>query len=116
MQVQAWARQHQQRMAVALSELRAVQELLEGLLAWLQWAHSSLELQDTEPLPQEIEQVKALIAQHQVREGGTSPCVSDPCCGGGWEGGNTSVGQTGVLRWESHPWPCLSSCRPSWRR
>lgn len=65
-QVQAWARQHQQRLATALTELRSNQELLENLLTWLQWAETNLNEKDKEPLPQEIEEVKSLIAEHQV--------------------------------------------------
>ncbi|KAM9847860.1 microtubule-actin cross-linking factor 1 [Aulostomus maculatus] len=65
-EVQAWARQHQQRLAAALTELLATQELLEKLLTWLQWAESNLNDKDKEPLPQEIEEVKSLIAEHQA--------------------------------------------------
>lgn len=68
LQVQAWARQHQQRLATALSELLATQELLENLLTWLQWAESNLSDKDKEILPQEIEEVKSLIAEHQVEQ------------------------------------------------
>ncbi|KAK0133669.1 Dystonin [Merluccius polli] len=64
-EVQAWARQHQQRLATALTEQLATQELLKGLLGWLQWAESSLDDKDKETLPQEIEEVKGLIAEHQ---------------------------------------------------
>lgn len=66
LQVQAWARQHQQRLATALTELLATQELLENLLTWLQWAETNLNDKDKESLPQEIEEVKSLIAEHQV--------------------------------------------------
>ncbi|KAL0964650.1 hypothetical protein UPYG_G00327030 [Umbra pygmaea] len=65
-EVQAWSRQHQQRLAVALGDLLATQELLEGLLRWLQWAETTLNEKDQEVLPQEIDQVKALIAEHQT--------------------------------------------------
>ncbi|XP_068613208.1 dystonin-like [Brachionichthys hirsutus] len=65
-EVQAWARQHQQRLATALSELLATQELLENLLTWLQWAESNLDDKDKESLPQEVEEVKGLIAEHQA--------------------------------------------------
>ncbi|XP_036071365.1 dystonin isoform X3 [Oryzias melastigma] len=65
-EVQAWARQHQQRLNVALKELLATQELLETLLKWLQWAEANISNKDTEPLPQEIEEIKTLIAEHQV--------------------------------------------------
>ncbi|KAM7385701.1 hypothetical protein PAMP_001763 [Pampus punctatissimus] len=65
-EVQAWARQHQQRLATAHSELLATQELLENLLTWLQWAESNLNDKDKESLPQEIEEVKSLIAEHQA--------------------------------------------------
>ncbi|KAG7230180.1 hypothetical protein INR49_009900 [Caranx melampygus] len=65
-QVQAWARQHQQRLATALTELLATQELLENLLTWLQWAETNLNDKDKETLPQEIEEVKSLIAEHQA--------------------------------------------------
>lgn len=67
LQVQAWARQHQQRLATALTELIATQELLENLLTWLQWAETNLNDKDKEQLPQEIEEVKSLIAEHQVK-------------------------------------------------
>ncbi|XP_019725977.1 dystonin isoform X16 [Hippocampus comes] len=65
-EVQAWARQHQQRLAAALSEFLATQELLENLLTWLQWAESNLSDKDKEVLPQEIQEVKSLIAEHQA--------------------------------------------------
>uniref|UniRef100_A0A8C7V068 Dystonin n=1 Tax=Oncorhynchus mykiss TaxID=8022 RepID=A0A8C7V068_ONCMY len=65
-EVQAWARQHQQRLAMALGDLLATKELLEGLLGWLQWAETTLNDKDKEVIPQEIDEVKALIAEHQV--------------------------------------------------
>ncbi|XP_071249796.1 dystonin-like isoform X9 [Salvelinus alpinus] len=65
-EVQTWARQHQQRLAMALSDLLATQELLESLLGWLQWAEATLNEKDKEVLPQEIDEVKALIAEHQT--------------------------------------------------
>ncbi|XP_045566332.1 dystonin isoform X31 [Salmo salar] len=65
-EVQAWARQHQQRLAIALSDLLATKELLEGLLGWLQWAETTLNDKDKEVLPQEIDEIKALIAEHQT--------------------------------------------------
>ncbi|XP_031697511.1 dystonin isoform X13 [Anarrhichthys ocellatus] len=65
-EVQAWARQHQQRLATALTELLATQDLLENLLTWLQWAETNLNDKDKEQLPQELEEVKGLIAEHQA--------------------------------------------------
>ncbi|XP_061693198.1 dystonin [Syngnathoides biaculeatus] len=65
-EVQAWARQHQQRLAAALGEFLATQDLLENLLTWLQWAESNLSDKDKEVLPQEIQEVKSLIAEHQA--------------------------------------------------
>uniref|UniRef100_A0A8C3WDJ7 Dystonin n=1 Tax=Catagonus wagneri TaxID=51154 RepID=A0A8C3WDJ7_9CETA len=65
-EVLAWAKQHQQRLASALAGLIAKQELLEALLAWLQWAETTLSDKDKEVVPQEIEEVKALIAEHQT--------------------------------------------------
>ncbi|KAM9809948.1 dystonin isoform 8-T8 [Syngnathus typhle] len=65
-EVQAWARQHQQRLAAALSEFLATQDLLENLLTWLQWAESNLSDKDKEVLPQEIQEIKSLIAEHQT--------------------------------------------------
>ncbi|XP_074847218.1 dystonin isoform X3 [Carettochelys insculpta] len=64
-EVLAWAKQHQQRLAGALAGLIAKQELLEALLSWLQWAETTLSEKDKEVIPQEIEDVKALIAEHQ---------------------------------------------------
>ncbi|NXH63182.1 DYST protein, partial [Rhabdornis inornatus] len=65
-EVLAWAKQHQQRLAGALAGLIANQELLEALLSWLQWAEATLTEKDKEVIPQEIEEVKALIAEHQT--------------------------------------------------
>ncbi|XP_025024482.1 microtubule-actin cross-linking factor 1 isoform X8 [Python bivittatus] len=62
-EVLTWAKQHQQRLEAALLELVANAELLEELLAWIQWAETTLIQRDQEP--QNIEQVKALIAEHQ---------------------------------------------------
>jgi len=67
LQVQAWARQHQQRLATALTELLATQDLLENLLTWLQWADTNLNDKDKEQLPQELADLKSLIADHQVK-------------------------------------------------
>ncbi|XP_068423319.1 dystonin isoform X4 [Clinocottus analis] len=65
-EVQAWARQHQQRLATALTELLATQDLLENLLTWLQWAETNLNDKDKEQLPQELGEVKSLIEEHQA--------------------------------------------------
>ncbi|KAL8172749.1 UNVERIFIED_CONTAM: hypothetical protein K2H54_016299 [Gekko kuhli] len=65
-EVLAWAKQHQQRLATALAALIANQELLEALLSWLQWAEKTLSEKDKEDIPQEIDDVKALIAEHQM--------------------------------------------------
>ncbi|XP_052666672.1 microtubule-actin cross-linking factor 1 isoform X24 [Harpia harpyja] len=64
-EVLTWANQHQQRLESALSELVANAELLEELLAWIQWAETTLIQRDQEPMPQNIDQVKALISEHQ---------------------------------------------------
>ncbi|XP_062818936.1 microtubule-actin cross-linking factor 1 isoform X8 [Anolis carolinensis] len=64
-EVLAWAKQHQQRLEAALSELVANAQLLEQLLAWIQWAETALIQRDQDPMPQNIDQVKALIAEHQ---------------------------------------------------
>nr|XP_033792313.1 dystonin isoform X3 [Geotrypetes seraphini] len=65
-EVLTWAKQHQQRLAAALAEILARQELVETLLTWLQWAETTLNEKDKETIPQEIEQVKTLIAEHQT--------------------------------------------------
>ncbi|XP_018416047.1 PREDICTED: dystonin isoform X2 [Nanorana parkeri] len=65
-EVLTWAKQHQQRLAVALGELIAKKELLESLLIWLQWAEATLNEKDKEDIPEEIDEVKALIAEHQA--------------------------------------------------
>ncbi|KAJ8250314.1 hypothetical protein COCON_G00222360 [Conger conger] len=65
-EVQTWARQHLQRLGGALSELLATLDLLENLLGWLQWAETTLNQKDKDTLPQEIDEVKALIAEHQT--------------------------------------------------
>lgn len=74
--VLTWAKQHQQRLETALSELVANAELLEELLAWIQWAETTLIQRDQEPIPQNIDRVKALITEHQV----PVSCVSWTTC------------------------------------
>ncbi|XP_069751836.1 microtubule-actin cross-linking factor 1 isoform X13 [Narcine bancroftii] len=64
-EVLMWAKQHQQRLAAALSELVTNAELLKELLSWLQWAETTLIQRDQEPMPTEIEQVKSIIVEHQ---------------------------------------------------
>ncbi|XP_067862610.1 microtubule-actin cross-linking factor 1 isoform X14 [Heptranchias perlo] len=64
-EVLTWAKQHQQRLATALSELVTNAELLDELLAWLQWAETALVQRDQESMPKDIEQVKTLITEHQ---------------------------------------------------
>ncbi|KAM6312936.1 microtubule-actin cross-linking factor 1, isoforms 6/7-like [Podargus strigoides] len=60
-----WVKQHHQRLESVLSELVANAQLLEEPLAWIQLAESTLLQRDQEPMPQNIGQVKALIAEHQ---------------------------------------------------
>ncbi|XP_051792278.1 microtubule-actin cross-linking factor 1, isoforms 1/2/3/4/5 isoform X7 [Erpetoichthys calabaricus] len=64
-EVQTWTKQHQQRLENALAELMNNAELLEQLLSWLQWAETTLIQRDQELLPQNIDQVKGLITEHQ---------------------------------------------------
>lgn len=99
LQVQAWARQHQQRLATALTELLTTQKLLENLLTWLHWAETNLSDKDKEPLPQEIEEVKNLIAEHQVKEI--------------WGKGGLAYYQTIIFALN---WKESASCRRSWRK
>lgn len=61
-----WAKQHEQRLETALTEVLNNANLLEELLSWLQWAETTLVQRDTEPLPQDIPQLKNLITEHQV--------------------------------------------------
>lgn len=49
---------------------------MEALLAWLQWAETTLNEKDKEDIPQEIEEVKALIAEHQVSSAHPSPLAT----------------------------------------
>ncbi|XP_072273954.1 microtubule-actin cross-linking factor 1 isoform X13 [Pyxicephalus adspersus] len=65
-EVLTWGNQHQQRLQAALSELLANSDLLDELLAWIQWAETTLIQRDQDPMPQNIDQVKALISEHQV--------------------------------------------------
>lgn len=66
LQVLTWAKQHEQRLETALTEVLNNANLLEELLSWLQWAETTLVQRDTEPLPQDIPQLKTLITEHQV--------------------------------------------------
>lgn len=61
-----WAKQHEQRLETALTEVLNNANLLEELLSWLQWAETTLVQRDTEPLPQDIPELKNLITEHQV--------------------------------------------------
>uniref|UniRef100_A0A8C2GUI2 Microtubule actin crosslinking factor 1 n=1 Tax=Cyprinus carpio TaxID=7962 RepID=A0A8C2GUI2_CYPCA len=65
-EVLTWAKQHEQRLETALTELLNNATLLEELLSWLQWAETTLVQRDTEPLPQDITQLKTLISEHQM--------------------------------------------------
>ncbi|XP_040910092.1 microtubule-actin cross-linking factor 1 isoform X11 [Toxotes jaculatrix] len=65
-EVLTWAKQHEQRLETALAELLNNANLLEELLSWLQWAETTLVQRDTEPLPQDIPQLKSLITEHQM--------------------------------------------------
>ncbi|XP_072532164.1 microtubule-actin cross-linking factor 1 isoform X11 [Salminus brasiliensis] len=65
-EVLTWAKQHEQRLEAALTELLNNAALLEELLSWLQWAETTLVQRDTEPLPQDIPLLKTLITEHQV--------------------------------------------------
>ncbi|XP_053310588.1 microtubule-actin cross-linking factor 1 [Spea bombifrons] len=65
-EVLTWGNQHQQRLQTALSELLANSDLLDELLSWIQWAETTLIQRDQEPMPQNLEQVKALISEHQA--------------------------------------------------
>ncbi|XP_056421733.1 dystonin isoform X3 [Hyla sarda] len=65
-EVLTWAKQHQHRLALALEDLVAKKVLLESLLQWLQWAETTLNEKDEEDIPEEIDEVKALIEEHQA--------------------------------------------------
>ncbi|XP_075995247.1 microtubule-actin cross-linking factor 1 isoform X3 [Genypterus blacodes] len=65
-EVLTWAKQHEQRLETALTEVLNNANLLEELLSWLQFAETTLVQRDTEPLPQDITQVKMLITEHQT--------------------------------------------------
>ncbi|XP_056154000.1 microtubule-actin cross-linking factor 1 [Lampris incognitus] len=65
-EVLTWAKQHEQRLETALTELLNNANLLEELLSWLNWAETTLVQRDTEPLPQDIPQLKTLITEHQM--------------------------------------------------
>uniref|UniRef100_A0A8C7L2F3 Microtubule actin crosslinking factor 1 n=1 Tax=Oncorhynchus kisutch TaxID=8019 RepID=A0A8C7L2F3_ONCKI len=65
-EVLTWAKQHEQRLESALTELLNNATLLEELLSWLQWAETTLVQRDGETLPQDISQLKTLITEHQV--------------------------------------------------
>ncbi|XP_075868033.1 microtubule-actin cross-linking factor 1 isoform X22 [Nelusetta ayraudi] len=65
-EVLTWAKQHEQRLETALTEVLNNANLLEELLSWLQWAETTLVQRDTEPLPQDIPELKNLITEHQM--------------------------------------------------
>ncbi|CAF96419.1 unnamed protein product, partial [Tetraodon nigroviridis] len=65
-EVLTWAKQHEQRLETALTEVLNNANLLEELLSWLQWAETTLIQRDTEPLPQDIPELKTLVTEHQT--------------------------------------------------
>ncbi|XP_068566976.1 microtubule-actin cross-linking factor 1 isoform X17 [Cebidichthys violaceus] len=65
-EVLTWAKQHEQRLETALTEVLNNANLLEELLSWLQFAETTLVQKDTESLPQDIPQLKTLITEHQM--------------------------------------------------
>uniref|UniRef100_A0AAV2K0U9 Microtubule-actin cross-linking factor 1-like n=1 Tax=Knipowitschia caucasica TaxID=637954 RepID=A0AAV2K0U9_KNICA len=65
-EVLTWAKQHEQRLETALTEVLNNANLLEELLSWLQFAESTLIQRDTDALPQDIPQLKTLISEHQT--------------------------------------------------
>ncbi|XP_036948785.1 microtubule-actin cross-linking factor 1, isoforms 1/2/3/5 isoform X10 [Acanthopagrus latus] len=65
-EVLTWAKQHEQRLETALTEVLNNANLLEELLSWLQWSETTLIQRDQEPLPQDIPQLKTLITEHQM--------------------------------------------------
>ncbi|KAG8444908.1 hypothetical protein GDO86_009892 [Hymenochirus boettgeri] len=65
-EVLTWAKQHRQRLALALEDVISKKELLESLLAWLKWSEMTLNEKDKEDIPQDIDEVKALIEEHQA--------------------------------------------------
>ncbi|XP_061753233.1 microtubule-actin cross-linking factor 1 isoform X17 [Nerophis ophidion] len=65
-EVLTWAKQHEQRLEAALTEVLNNANLLEELLSWLQWAETTLVQRDTEALPQDIPLLKNLITEHQM--------------------------------------------------
>nr|XP_043908241.1 microtubule-actin cross-linking factor 1 isoform X15 [Solea senegalensis] len=65
-EVLTWAKQHEQRLETALTEVLNNANLLEELLSWLQFAETTLVQSDAEALPQDIPQLKTLITEHQM--------------------------------------------------
>ncbi|XP_053274077.1 LOW QUALITY PROTEIN: microtubule-actin cross-linking factor 1, isoforms 6/7-like, partial [Pleuronectes platessa] len=65
-EVLTWAKQHEQRLETALTEVLSNANLLEELLSWLQWAETTLVQRDADSLPQDITQLKSLITEHQT--------------------------------------------------
>ncbi|XP_069372144.1 microtubule-actin cross-linking factor 1 isoform X25 [Paralichthys olivaceus] len=65
-EVLTWAKQHEQRLETALTEVLNNANLLEELLSWLQWAETTLVQRDADSLPQDIAQLKSLITEHQT--------------------------------------------------
>uniref|UniRef100_A0A8C4R1G5 Microtubule-actin cross-linking factor 1 n=1 Tax=Eptatretus burgeri TaxID=7764 RepID=A0A8C4R1G5_EPTBU len=65
-EVMAWAKQHQQRLEAFLAELLTNAQLMDCLLGWLQRAEETLCQRDLQPMPEELEDVKALIIEHQT--------------------------------------------------
>ncbi len=62
--VAAWARQRNQKLTGALTELKDSQALLEELMKWLNGAESTLMQQGSQPIPENIPIIEQLLHDH----------------------------------------------------
>lgn len=67
-QVLNWAQQQGERLRAQAAALAAEREESAQLLDWITAAEEALGLRDQEPLPEEVEQLEDLSAQHAVRD------------------------------------------------
>eukprot|EP00058_Branchiostoma_floridae_P020780 XP_002606270.1 hypothetical protein BRAFLDRAFT_123699 [Branchiostoma floridae] len=65
-EVTSWASQHRARLEDALKVLKANEELLDRLTAWVEGAEHTLQTLDDEPLPDNMEDVQKLMEEHQM--------------------------------------------------
>ncbi|XP_077965714.1 microtubule-actin cross-linking factor 1-like isoform X2 [Styela clava] len=65
-EVVTWAQQHGERIDSAIGDMEAKAALMEKLMGWLKNAEHNLDVSNDQPMPESIEAIETLIAEHQT--------------------------------------------------